>query len=146
MEPNMSFRRMINLFVSLSNLPGLLIIFDDVGNNYKIILTAMVGISILMHLSEKKHGLPGIYPFNKFSSFFLNVDRMFAVLCSIIVLFKAIPNFEKISGMTKFFSFFGLFCGGISELYDEYQEFEYLLTHSIWHWSAYYVFRTIVAL
>lgn len=50
-------------------------------DNKLVILTAVV-VSFLMHISERKHQLPGLYPFNQWTQVFLNLDRVVAVFLS----------------------------------------------------------------
>jgi hypothetical protein len=68
---------LINLIVSSSNIYGILPIWYSSGY-YRLWICSVVIASTLMHLSETKHGLPGIYPFNIYSNEFLWYDRIMA--------------------------------------------------------------------
>lgn len=71
---------MINTIVSTSNLYALYFIKQQ-----PYIIIPMIA-SILMHLSERKHNLPGIYPFNLYSTQFLWLDRIIAVSSGLYII------------------------------------------------------------
>lgn len=62
----------------LSNLVGLIVFTLDVRPADLVLVAITMIASMLMHISETKHGLNGIYPFNKLSNLFLNIDRSIA--------------------------------------------------------------------
>lgn len=76
----------VNLIVALTNFVALIFIYRVKGitpNIYYVLFP--MSASILYHLAETKHHLPGIYPLNRFSSFLLNVDRFFASVSAIFI-------------------------------------------------------------
>lgn len=54
---------------------------------HEVMIAAVFVSSVLMHLSETKHGLPGIAPFNWYSWHFLQIDRITAVVVGIYVVY-----------------------------------------------------------
>ena len=99
----------------------------------------MVLASILMHLSEKKHGLNGIYPFNDFSYQFLWFDRIMAYWCILRVIIK-INNcpIDQI-GCHLILGLFGLSLNLLSEKFPYKYIIPYAIMHCIWHLIAYYI-------
>ena len=73
--------RWVNVIMCFSNVVGLLAICSARDGVQIILATSATVASMLMHLSERKHGLPGVAPFSRFSTLFLNVDRAIAMLC-----------------------------------------------------------------
>src|SRR5437773_1707437 len=77
---------MVNFLVACSNIVALHIFLDEqITAGYKWFAGVIVLASICMHLSERKHGLPGLYPFNLYSTFFLWLDRCMALLALLFV-------------------------------------------------------------
>lgn len=123
-----------NIIVAYSNFIALLA-FKKVNNYVFIPMMA----SFIYHLSETKHNLPGISILNNYSEFLLEIDRFFAVISGLYVLTKLINHKQKCS-----FYIIGII-GFISLLYSEkdyfyptINEIEYLITHCIWHFAAFY--------
>lgn len=126
-----------NIIVALSNFTALFFINRNKFNNY--VLFPMIA-SFIYHLSETKHNLPGIIYLNQYSFFLLNIDRFFAILSGLYVLSKLIKNPKQSIN----FYMIGII-GVISLLYSEKDYFfpiinetEYIITHCIWHFSAFY--------
>lgn len=101
--------------------------------------------SFIYHLAETKYGLDGLSYLNQYANILLNIDRFFAVLSAIYILKKLINNYEQ---SLKFY-FIGII-GIIVLLYSEKDYFfskidetEYLITHCIWHFAAFYSFLAI---
>ena len=140
-----------NLILSASNLFGLfpfiaLLTTDPCGS-------VLVGASMLSsgayHLIEThKHGMPGIGYFDSYQNHqkFIWVDRICAILS--IIYFEywysdALYEFEGRSLILKdpfILGIFGLICMGFSEMVFKRKKDQcgYILTHLIWHFSAYY--------
>lgn len=75
-----------NVWMSLSNV---MVIFTLLRTTFTIhfnisLCTALA--SFLMHLSERKHDLPGIYPLNQYANVFLNLDRIMAMIGIVYML------------------------------------------------------------
>jgi hypothetical protein len=138
----MQFGYLVNLIVTLSNIPGFFVYYKT---NDKIILLASIA-SVLMHLSEQKHGLPGIYPFNKFSNEFLWMDRIMAYISVLNVLYNLylkwyiIPNSSIIWGLT------GLFLNFVSEVIIKNEWLPFTFAHGLWHIYAYTSYYDLVYL
>jgi hypothetical protein len=140
----------VNLVVAFSNLSALVInhSYNLSGNLYYLI--PMVA-SFLMHISERKHGLQGFPPFNRFSREFLWIDRIVAYISVGVVLY----NFNNLSGPSILYGLFGLLCLFISEnipggsqgaeketLVRYTQDLHWIIfsiTHCLWHVLAFYV-------
>jgi hypothetical protein len=128
---------MINLIVTLSNLYGLVPIYYSTGY-YRLWISVIVSASVLMHLSETKHQLPGIYPFNQFSKQFLWFDRIMAYTPVIYVGYMYIVN--NVNLFEHLFNpifIIGSICLLLSEGIKGNKYF-FATTHSIWHVCAYH--------
>lgn len=143
--------RLVNLIVAISNLVAYLFIPINMNIMVKTLYNFMIWSSVLMHLSERKHGLPGIYPFNIYHRQFLWLDRIMAYICITVVCFSAylIVHWQGFTWNILFYvtlSIIGLGCLGISEyvIINEYKAFAFF--HSVWHIIAYYVFCSIYTL
>lgn len=71
--------KQINLIVAASNIFGIIPIYYSNNFYEKVWVWTIILASILMHLSERKHRLPGVYPFNLFTKQFLWFDRIMAL-------------------------------------------------------------------
>lgn len=128
----------VNLLVTLSNIVGFIGLWYCSGLT-RIILGTSVFSSILMHLSEQKHGLPGIYPFNHCSNTLLWIDRLAAYVAVIYVLITC----SCILSMTKLIGFLiccAIICGFVSEVIITTQWNYYIIVHSTWHLLVYTIF------
>lgn len=123
----------INVFVACTNLIALLYL-PYIKNVYTVyIMIIPMIVSILMHLSETKHNLPGVYPFNLYSWWFLQLDRLVAIIIFLLLLPQA--NFTS-------FNCSMLSIGLLSMYLSENIENGYIwfaTFHSIWHFVAYYL-------
>jgi hypothetical protein len=97
----------------------------------------MIIASILMHLSETKHGLIGIHPFNKYSRIFLWFDRIMAYICSLHVLYIMYYKWNSLTNDFILWGLFGLLMQMVSEIIVTNQELPLIITHCIWHYVAY---------
>lgn len=129
-----------NLVVTLSNLYGILPIYHAPGY-YRLWMGGLVTASVLMHLSETKHGLPGIYPFNIYSNSFLLLDRLMAYTPIIYLGYQLLtrenpqPIYDLILSPVAI-------VGAISVLMSEGLHLGkpfFAITHSIWHICAYHL-------
>ena len=78
-----------NYLVAFSNI--FVLFFLSKFEQWVIIIPPVI-CSFLMHISETKHGLKGIYPFNLYSNLFLNLDRVIAYLSFFYVLYQFLFN------------------------------------------------------
>lgn len=125
----------VNLLVTLSNLAGLLPIYAALKKEDLfglIIMTVTVMASIMMHLSETKHSLPGLL-FVSHSDLFLNIDRITAILASLYGVYLFFKN-QKVSVLMLTST--GLIFMFISENMCK-SKYSFAFFHSIWHILAY---------
>jgi hypothetical protein len=106
----------INLINTATNLFGLIPLLDpSLKFRQKCLILSAVIASILMHLSETKHGLKGIYPFSIYSTFFLNLDRAAALMSGSVLLYcvsyKNLWNYNLVGTAAL-----GLFTNFLSEV------------------------------
>lgn len=106
----------------------------DVGEFGLLLLTSTA--SFLMHLSETKHGLRGIPPFNRYSHMFLNLDRFFAIISTVFVFFKLYPYLQThpwilLTGLC------GVTLNFISENVCKNNIPGFIIAHLLWHLIAF---------
>lgn len=118
---------MINTIVASSNLVaiGALYQYEYFSKPWWIILSAMIA-SFLMHISETKHNLPGVW-LVQYSNQLLWIDRLTAVSTGLYIL----PYLTKSTFIT---GVIGLTCNVISEHVSGYL---FVLFHVIWHILAF---------
>lgn len=137
----------VNLIVAASNLTGL-VFSRDIPHSERWFIYLPMLASVLYHLAEVKHGLPGVYPLNLYAGPLLWVDRLFAAISACIVGY-ALWYQPKIGTLTFWIvGIVGLVCLALSERDTTYRmlfnktiyvsEGEYLFTHSTWHICAFY--------
>jgi len=122
-----------NYVVCASNVFGLLAVRAARDPIQMALAGASIGASALMHISERKHGLPGVGPFAAHSTLFLWVDRLAAYAAALYVLHGVVSRGMPIPWET-------LSVGGLALLLSE--RFErgpvwFAVTHSVWHLCAY---------
>jgi hypothetical protein len=137
--------RYINIIVALSNLSGFI---DFHLNFYGFVLLFAMSASFIYHLSETKHGLPGITPLNQYADKLLMLDR-FGVM---IAIFTA-AAFGQISRVVIESSLVGLAALAFSER-DVIGDFigypmpvynmEFLFFHCVWHIIAYRCYGVMI--
>jgi hypothetical protein len=128
----------VNLFVAATNLVVIVLVrsLKSPADQSVMIIAAIA--SILMHLSETKHHLPGIFPFNKFSWFFLQLDRCTAYFSAIyflrllISLEGIIVSFHQMVALAVM----GLISLFVSERIDQ-GPYVFMISHGIWHVCAF---------
>jgi len=127
----------INYLVAGSNVFGLIPIIYANHWLLRLWMSVIVLASILMHLSERKHNLPGIYPFNRYSMKFLWFDRLMALSPLLIVIYDFNLTWRFIEN-----NYIQIFLGGtamfISENLVQNQRL-FAFYHCIWHVLAYYL-------
>ncbi len=122
-----------NYAVCASNVFGLLAVMAAHNPVQMALAGATVGASALMHISERKHGLPGVEPFATHSTLFLWTDRVTAYAAAAYVLHGVVNCGMPIPWET-------VLVGGVALLLSE--RFErgpvwFAATHSVWHLCAY---------
>lgn len=130
----------VNFIVALSNIFGVIYF----PTRYTGIATLMITASTLMHLSEVKHGLPGMTPFNQYSYIFLWWDRIMAYICTVIVSYEIYARYKMLPTHLIPYGIFGLFCNFISEVIITDQHYLFVIFHSIWHHVAYHTFYLVL--
>jgi hypothetical protein len=129
---NMQNLAITNALVAASNVVGLLPLLQANTTTQALIAIMAVSASTLMHLSERKHGLPGIAPFSKWSTAFLWFDRMVALGAGGYVACKFARNMCAIPWELVLI---GLPALALSE-HVEGGPVWFATTHSAWHISA----------
>lgn len=148
---------LVNLVVSLSNIFGLINISNELSFGMKLLILNVVFASFLMHMSETKHNLKGIYPFNIYSSAFLWYDRIIAYLASLVIIYKIHNDFiihfgyynynsiiqyifystNTLFHQIKYYGIVSLIVLGISENINWIGQYGFMITHSLWHILAF---------
>lgn len=128
-----------NLLVAASNLFALPTVIAMLDHPLQMLLVNLVmTASTLMHLSERKHGLPGIYPFNEYSRFFLWCDRLLAYAA--VAFFLSLVYQHWASSYVKWvtaYAIVGLAFGLYSETLAGNNHLLFCITHIAWHFIAY---------
>lgn len=147
---------MINILVALSNLVTLPLIYNN-SSPFKYFMIFPMLASFFYHLGETKHGLPGVYPLNRYDKRLLNVDRFFAVASGLAVIGSIFTHPEFLTTKFLIIGILGLTSVALSLLYSErdylqnilikyelpykwtnVSPFEFFISHSIWHFAAFY--------
>ena len=136
----------INIIVALTNIAAIpAIIYSKDALTQAILIGAMIA-SFLMHISETKHTLPGIYPFNVYANTFLWCDRIMAVITVsylLIVLYSSAPIdeiYEIVSLAIEAHVWLVL-----SESFVARNNVTvFAITHSLWHIEAFRIAYHVV--
>ena len=135
-----------NYIVACSNLIAIPLA-EYLKPGQRIIIYLPMFASYIYHLSETKHGLPGISPLNQYTNVLLNIDRFFAIK-SVLYVMRTIYYKPRI--IDKAFVLAGLL-GTISLMYSERDVYttmevgnEFIVYHCIWHVCAYYILTRCV--
>jgi hypothetical protein len=135
--------------VTLTNLLAVPAIFKlwKCGRIFGSLLTATsFSASVLMHITETKHNLPGLC-WSSYSNIFLNIDRVFAGLTG---LYGCYLYFDKnknlpISGYDTtpvLTLLLGSLCLKLGEMTNNL--YAYNLFHNIWHYCAFKSLEQVV--
>jgi hypothetical protein len=135
---------MENLFVSLTNLYGVRAVRRAIRQKLwteAIVLSGAISASILYHMAETKHGMNSLWLTNYVGTT-LNIDRFFAMLATGLFLMK---HRKKINKKIIFYGISGLIALMLSECQHavnlplRIEKALYLVTHPVWHISAFHV-------
>jgi hypothetical protein len=144
------FKLLCNIINTLTNIEGLYIVFFlnlPFGLKMAVLITTVS--SMLMHISETKHHLPGISPFNEYSNHFLDLDRITSKLALLYGLYLCYYNSHKINIIWIIIMLFGCICLFLSEqIYnlDTWDHtFKFIVLHSIWHIIAFKIMSVVLS-
>jgi len=138
----------VNIIVTSSNICGMipLMISFQKGNMFEVVLIGVTILaSVLMHLSETKHKLPGLY-FQTYCNEFLWFDRIMAVLSSLYIFYNLV-NFHA-SLLTSWFVtkvIIGLSFNFLSERVFT-GPIIFMILHSGWHCLAFSIFADVITM
>ncbi|QHN71100.1 uncharacterized protein [Mollivirus kamchatka] len=125
----------VNWVVALSNVFGLLPICRAQSSTQIAIATTAVAASVLMHISERKHDLPGVAPFSQWSNKFLMADR---IVSYGTVLYAASQFFQAgLHTVPWATALVGCSALALSEHVDLGPAW-FIATHCTWHACAFY--------
>lgn len=139
----------INIVVAASNLFALPAILKYARAGYTfeaVAMSAAAAASTCMHLSDRKHGLPGAL-FTKYTRALLNLDRAAAIGVTLIVLRRIILTSMYTEAAPAVLMFF---IGGVSCLVSERvfvsagTQAQFAVAHIIWHFLAYAAAATVI--
>jgi peptidoglycan/xylan/chitin deacetylase (PgdA/CDA1 family) len=99
-------------------------------------LTASVIASCLMHLSETKHGLKGMFGLGQHSFIYLNIDRVIAVVLAVITAYRIYQTNQDLLFAVRLFVILAVITS-IGELTASH--YLYVGCHTIWHWGVFYL-------
>ncbi len=132
----------VSIIVCLSNLAALPAIFAAPEILDKIVVTAAMIASMLMHISERKHKLPGVL-FRDWSWQFLQLDRAISVAASLYLgwtMYNLI--FEMGCVPAGISAAIVIFANGVLWLWFSEHDVSQLLFciwHTLWHLNAFYL-------
>lgn len=134
----------VHLINTFSNLVGVYTLFSDkITVPQKCLILANITTSMLMHLSETKHGLKGIYPLSLYSDLFLNLDRVAAYASAATLLYYTFSK-ELWTPKLLFLAVVGCMSNVLSETYFKNNLKIFCFLHGgIWHPVAYWLYHTI---
>jgi len=96
------------------------------------------------HISDTKHGLPGVEPFSAYATQWLLLDRMFAYMSGAVVLFEMFIVRPYMTDAYWYailaYGLSGVIVVVISERWITDDLFWYRVLHSEWHIVAYSMF------
>lgn len=134
-----------NIWMSLTNIYGLRAIYNvwlqDEKVNSLIILGAVISSSVYHLVECEKHKMSGIGLNNSKELHYitLNIDRFFAVLTFMIMFLKARETKYELIRENMMLEILALSSLFLSEIPFRYEKPMYMITHTIWHISAYHL-------
>jgi hypothetical protein len=136
---------MSNILVSATNLFGIIPICIALENeNYICAVIAFCAMfaSIIYHMSETRHGLPGIF-LKKHSEKLLLIDRIFAVIAMIYGLYLLYMNKNIYLPVIILKIIIAISAGCLSEIFGK-DPVLYTMFHSIWHCIVFLILGDII--
>lgn len=128
----------VNILVALTSLVALCPIYKSIQarsvGGFVISLLLCI-TSILQHLSETKHNLPGVY-FSKYAGIFLLLDRLWSFVAIIYGLCQLVAYPHLLTCEFVDTATFGLVCLFIGENILT-EPFWHLIFHPFWHCCAF---------
>jgi hypothetical protein len=106
-----------------------------------LIGSSMIG-STLMHLTETKHGLPGLF-LQQYSNHFLWLDRITAVSIGTYVCYRMYKKRKLLNAENIATGVVGLILGFLSEKVVTNQT-AFMILHSLWHGFAYVLIDKVI--
>ena len=145
----------INILNAVTNVFGLLA-FNIPGLSWydRALVGLTIMASVLMHLSERKHYLPGIKPFSLWAKWFLFLDRYTAIqMGSILIYYTWRYNLWEMI-FPKSYIWVAILVGLLSVLMSEtvfvhnttFDKIGFVVFHTIWHFLAYSIIFNIMYL
>jgi hypothetical protein len=124
-----------NAIVAVSNVLGIPTLLTSPSKSHQLVTTLVMLASTLMHLSETKHNLIGFRPLNRWSAFFLNLDRVAAIFALLYLVFNvSFGDWLPVLSV----GVFGVVMSALSE-WVEGGYIWFTITHCLWHCSVYYI-------
>jgi hypothetical protein len=130
----------VNLLVAASNIAALPALFAARTMVEWTVACAAMMASILMHLSERKHGLPGIPPFRYAAQAFLQLDRAIAYITAAYLAWAELQH--GLSFATVMLTVNGLIWMFVSECMD-ISIAQFAAAHALWHLNAFAIMYRI---
>ena len=132
-----------NLFVAITNVMVIPMIYIIPAYDNKIVLAISALCSFFMHLSETKHNLSGIYPYYKYAYSLLWIDRIMAFVAFFYFGYQI--KWNNISSLSDTFMI-GLICLFAAEVL-EFGHLWFAIFHTGWHicayWTAFEITRNV---
>lgn len=133
----------IQAILAFSNILGWFVLLKkNVDDLTSTIVTICMSASAAMHLSETKHGLHAVFPFNDSDAFtWLMLDRVAAFVAFFYFLALLAARIKMGEVTDDLFvsiliqGFLGICCMVLGELVSN--QVLYLCLHLVWHFSAY---------
>ena len=126
-----------NIIVAFSNI----IPFLFLKINTKLVYLPLVA-SFSYHLSETHHTLNGIYPLSSISDLLLTIDRVFAII-SVLYILITIQKQNKVFLTIGTIGVIFLLYGEKDYFSGEINNIEYVISHCIWHFAAFYCLLSV---
>lgn len=118
-----------------THFPCLYYIYVLTNPLHKALMTSVFVFSTLMHVSETKHGLPGLC-LTKWSRLLLNLDRASSV-CTILYLIYTLWSYDMLYSRVIGEGISILIFNALSENLFIHNWLWYSLMHGIWHVLAF---------
>lgn len=136
------FTNILNVISNLFGIIPLSISFYHNSYYEALLIFSAMFASILYHLSETSHKLPGIV-FTKYSKVLLAIDRICAIfiVCYLIYMMSINQYIDKILIIMK------MFCGVMILIGSEFfgsDPILFTMFHSMWHTSAWIIAGEII--